>query len=556
MQSIEELNAAAWGYAEDVLSGAIPACKNIQQACERALAMRDNPEFYYDPDKAVKPVRFALFLRHLKGPLAGERITLEPWQIFMISQIYGWFRVDNDRRVVRTIYIEVPRKNGKSTLLSVLALYHLLADGEASAEVYAAAVTRDQARIVFGDAQAMVRGSPDLSKALGVHRSNIFHTASNSKFEPLSADAGSLEGKNPSFSVVDEMHVHKTPDVWDVLNIASGARAQPLIFGITTAGTNREGVAYQLRDYGLKVVRGLVEDPTFFSLVYTMDEGDDWKDPTNWQKANPNYGVSVQPDDLDRLFLQAAESPSAETNFRTKRLNEWRNATDAWLSSQDWEACDEELPPIETFEGQPCYIGLDLASVSDFACVAALFPKNGKVYAYVKSYLPLDTVTDSAGHMREHYRQWMEDGKLIATDGNVTDLSYIKDQVLAMCEKYNVREIGFDPYGANELSADLLDKGLPMVKVGQGIMAMSGPSKSFEKLIKSKKLVHGGDPILTWMASNCVVYTDPNDNIKVKKDTESNKIDGIIACIMALGRLEVHGGLVENPYEKRGLRTL
>lgn len=556
MQSIEELNDIGWGYASDVISGAVPACQNIIKACERALEMRENTEFYYDLEKAVKPVRFATFLQHLKGPLAGQPILMEPWQIFMITQIYGWYRVSDDRRVVRTIYIEVPRKNGKSTLLSVLALYHLLADGEASAEVYAAAVTRDQARIVFGDAQAMVRGSPNLKKALGVHRSNIFHTPTNSKFEPLSADAGSLEGKNPSFSVVDEMHVHKNPDVWDVLNIASGARAQPLIFGITTAGTNREGVAYQLRDYGIKVINGLVEDPTFFTLVYGIDEGADWKDKANWVAANPNYGVSVQPDDLDRLFLQAAESPSAETNFRTKRLNEWRNATDAWLTSADWEACDDELPPIESLAGQPCYIGLDLASVSDMACVAALFPQKGKVYAYVKSYLPLDTITEKAGHMSEHYRQWMEEGQLVATDGNVTDLAYIKDQVLQMCEKFNVREIAFDPYGACELSASMIDQGLPMVKFGQGIASMSGPSKSLEKLIKSRKFVHGGDPVLKWMASNCVIYTDVNENVKVKKETNANKIDGIIACIMALGRLEVNGGLVENPYETRGIRTL
>lgn len=556
MQSVEELNDVAWKYCDDVLSGKIPACQNIKLACERAQHLFDNTAYRYDPEAAVKPARFAQWCHHLKGPLAGEPIVLEPWQVFIITQIYGWYRLEDDRRVVRTVYIEVPRKNGKSTLLSVLALYHVVADGEASAEVYAAAVTRDQARIVFGDAQAMVRGSPSLSKALGVHKSSIFHTKSNSSFTPLSADAHSLEGKNPSFSVVDEVHVHKNSDVWDVLNVASGARAQPLIFGITTAGTNREGVAYQLRDYGLKIVEGHIDDDSFLCFVYTMDKDDDWTDKVNWIKANPNYGVSVQPDDLDRLFLQAKESPAAETNFRTKRLNEWRNATEAWLSSVDWEACDDPLPPIESFAGQPCYLGLDLASVSDFACVAACFPKDGKVYVYVKHYLPLDTVRDSYGHMGEHYRKWMEEGRLIATEGNVTDLSFIKDQVLDMCSKYNVREIAFDPYGANELSASLIDQGLPMVKFGQGIASMSGPSKSFEKLVKSKQIVHGQDPILSWMASNCVIYTDPNDNIKVKKETRANKIDGIIAAIMALGRLEVNGGLVINPYESRGLRTL
>lgn len=550
-----KISEISWQYANDVVNGAIPACEYIRNACRRALDMRDNELFEYRCEAATKPARFAGFLKHLKGPLAGKPVELEPWQLFLICQIYGWYRSDG-RRVVRTAYVEVPRKNGKSTLCSVLALYHIFADGELGAEVYAAAVTRDQARIVFGDAQAMVRGAPDISKHLGVHRSSIFHTASNSKFEPLSADAGSLEGRNPSFCVVDELHVHKTADVWDVLNVAAGARAQPIIFGITTAGTNREGIAYQLRDYAIKSASGVVDDYSFFSLIYTIDKDDDWRDPNVWIKSNPNYDVSVQPDDLERLFKQAAESPSAETNFRTKRLNEWRNSTDSWISSNDWESCDEALPPIETFKGQPCYIGLDLASVSDFACVALMFPKDGKVYTYLQSYLPLDTIRDKAGHMSAHYQAWLDSGRLIATDGNVTDLSYIKDQVLKACEQYNVREIGFDPWGANELSADLVDRGLPMVKVGQGIASLSDGSKEFEKLVKSQRIVHGQDPVLTWMVSNCVIYTDPSDNIKVKKEVESNKIDGVIASIMALGRLKVNGGLVANPYEKRGIRTL
>jgi len=550
--SISEI---AWQYATDVLDGTIPACDYIKASCKRAIEMRDSGKYIYDESAAERPIKFAQFCKHLKGPLAGQHVEFEPWQIFLICQIYGWFG-DNGRRVVRTVYIEVPRKNGKSTLCSLLALYHLLADKEASAEVYAAAVTRDQARIVFNDAAAMVKGSPDLRKHLGTHKSNIFHLPTNSKFEPLSSDAGSLEGKNPSYCVVDELHVHKTPEVWDVLNIASGARAQPIIFGITTAGTNQEGIAYQLRDYAIKAATGLVEDDTFFSLVYTMDKGDDWRDPEVWVKANPNYNVSVQPDDLDRLFKQAAESPSAETNFRTKRLNEWRNATDAWISTNDYEACNDELPPIETFKGQPCYMGLDLASVSDFACVSLMFVRDGKVFNYVKSYLPEDTIHDKSGAMGEHYREWRKQGRLVATEGNVTDLNYIKEDILKWCEMFNVREIAFDPYGANELSATLLDKGLPMIKFGQGIMSMSGPSKSFEKLIKSNQLVHGGDPVMKWMVSNCVVFTDPNDNIKVKKETHSNKIDGVIASIMALARLEVNGGLKTNAYEKRGIRTL
>ena len=439
----------------------------------------------------------------------------------------------------------------------MLGLYHLYADKEASAEVYSAAKTRDQARIVFGDAQAMVRASAQLNKDLGVHRSNIHHTQSNSKFEPLASDAGSLEGRNPSFSIVDEVHTHPNADVWDVLAIASGARAQPIQFGITTAGTNRDGVAYQLRDYLIKTINGQVEDDSFWGQVYTLDEGDSWDTPESFAKANPNYGKSVQPDDMERLAKQAAESPSAKVNFMTKRLNVWQNASEAWLNMRDWDACGvEDRPPLSSMVGKPCYMGLDLASVSDFTCVALLFPDNGKVYQYVQSFLPEDTIYEKTGHYGRLYQGWMEEGLIRMTEGNVTDLKYIKEFILECCEKYKVREIAFDPWGASELSADLIDKGLPMIKMGQGISAMSSPSKTLESLVKSKKLVHGNDPVVSWMASNCEVYTDVNDNIKVRKGVHENKIDAIIATIMALGRLDVNGGLRESAYESRGIRVI
>ena len=561
-EKIHKLNAEAWKYAHDVVSGSIPACQYVIQQCQNGIDRleefkRGDSPYHYDEVQAVKPALFAhAACRHLKGPLAGEPIDFEPWQLFMITQIYGWFREDG-YRVVRTVYFEVPRKNGKSTICSVLGLYHLFADKEASAEVYSAAKTRDQARIVFGDAQAMVKGSSDLSKALGVHKSNIHHTQSNSKFEPLASDAGSLEGRNPSFSIVDEVHTHPNADVWDVLAIASGARSQPIQFGITTAGTNRDGIAYQLRDYLIKTIQGQVEDDSFWGQVYTLDEGDQWDSLDSFAKANPNYGKSVQPDDMLRLSKQAAESPSAKVNFMTKRLNVWQNASEAWLNMINWDKCGEVArPPLDYWKGKPCYIGLDLASVSDFTCVALLFSEEGKVYQYVQSFLPEDTVYDKSGHYGRLYQGWHEQGLIRITEGNVTDLKYIKEFVLECCEKYRVREIAYDPWGAAELSADLLDRGLPLIKMGQGMSAMSSPSKTFESLVMSQRLIHGNDPVVSWMASNCEAFTDVNDNIKVRKSAPDNKIDGIIASIMALGRLDVNGGLQTNAYETRGIRVI
>lgn len=551
----EMITKDAWGYARDVVEKRIPACELVRLSAQRAIEMLERSDIYFDDNAAARPIRFANFISHLKGPKAGEPIVFEPWQKFLITQVYGWKREDG-KRLRRSVYIEVPRKSGKSTLCSVLSLYHLMADNESSAEVYSAATSRDQARIVFGDAQAMVRNSVHLSRHLTVNRSCISFEKANSKFEPLSADAGSLEGRSPSFSVVDELHVHKTPEVYDVLNVASGARAQPLLFTITTAGVNREGVCYQVRDYAIKILQGHVDDDSFFSLVYGIDEEDDWRDQEAWKKANPNWGVSVQPDDLTRLAKQAEESPSSETNFKTKRLNVWCSTDSAWLSMSSWDACNLERPPMEHWKGKPCYIGLDLASVNDFACVAYLFQDNGILYPYVSNYLPYDTILDKSGAMGSKYREWLDAGYITATDGSVTDLSYIREELFSAAELYDIKQIAFDPYGALQLVTELMDHGLPLVKFPQNIMSMSDPSKELEKAILSKNLAHGNDPVLRWMASNAVIWTDQNDNIKVKKNSAANKIDGVIALIMALGRMKVHAGLQPSIYETRGIRTI
>ena len=269
-----------WEYAEKVVNGQQAAAHWLKQSCTRALYDRDNAGdrgYYYDSEAANKVIKFFSFLKHLKGALAGKPFELADWQIYIVSQLYGWKRTSDNLRRFRTCYIEVPRKSGKSTLCSGLSLYHLVADNESAAEVYTAATTRDQARIVFGDAQTMVKRNTNLNKHLKAHRSAILHDESGSKFEPLSSDAGSLEGRNPSFSVVDELHVHKSSEIWDVLNVASGAREQPMIFAITTAGTNQEGICYEIRDYVTKVLDNLVDDDTFFSAIWTIDEKDDWR---------------------------------------------------------------------------------------------------------------------------------------------------------------------------------------------------------------------------------------------------------------------------------------
>jgi phage terminase large subunit-like protein len=555
----EQVVETGWQYAEDVIDGKIPAAQPLIHACQRAFDMLEElpDDIYYDYEAAQRVIDFFGYLRHLKGPLANTPLYLAPWQIFIIAQLYGW-KAKDGRRLFRTAYIEVPRKSGKSTFCSGLALYHEIADGEEGAEVYSAATTKDQARIVFGDAQAMARKSPHLSRHLKVYQNSIVHLDTGSVFKPLSSDANTLEGLNPSASVIDELHVHKTPEVWDVMNVAAGARAQPLLFGITTAGTNMYGVCYEQRDYVKKIMGGHVVDYTYFGCIWTIDEGDDWRDPTVWQKANPGYGISVYPDDLERLCKQAQESSTGEVNFRTKRLNEWMNSSAAWIKASDFEACMElPKPPLDYWKNKKGYIGLDLAQVSDIAAMVALFEEDGKVYPYGRYYLPEDTVYNATGQLGLLYRQWVRDGWIITTPGNVTDLAFIENDIRDLCDQHEILEIAHDPHGAQLLTANLLADDLPMVKQGQSLMALTDQSKEFEKAVLSKTLCPGDDPVLSWSVSNAVVYIDPNDNIKVKKENEKNKIDPVIATIMALGRLKVNGGLIApSPYESRGLRTL
>ena len=553
--------AEGWRYAETVVSGEKLAGELVKQACARALRDRKESEkedypYYYDEEAAQRVVTFFGFLKHLKGPLAGTPLYIGGWQIFIVSQLYGWKRKSDGYRRFRTCYIEVPRKSGKSTFCSGLGLYNLIADGEEAAEVYSAATTREQARIIFGDASHMVRKSV-LAKKLTVHKTSITHLDSGSKFVPLSADANSLEGLSPSLSLVDELHVHKTSDVWDVLNVASGARSQPLIFAITTAGTNLAGICYETRGYGLKVLDSQVHDDTFFACVWTIDEGDDWRDPKTWEKANPGYGTSVQVDDLERLCKQAQESATAEVNFRTKRLNQWMNASQAWIKSADWEACVENTKPsISHFAGKSCYVGLDLAQVADLTAAVFLFEENGLLYPYGRYYLPEGAIQKATGTLGNLYTAWAHSDHVIVTPGDVTDLRYIEDDLCEAFGEYQIKEIAFDPYGAIQLTASMLDKGLPMVKMSQSIMSMTDPSKEFEKAVISGTLCPGDDPVMAFAASNCVIYIDPNSNIKVKKDHVDQKIDPVIASIMALGRLKVNGGLQPSVYSTRGIRSM
>lgn len=578
--------AAAIRYATDARAGRIPACKWTVAACVRFLAdleRQGTPGFPYRlSEPAAEDVAdFIEQLPHIKGRWTTPRLKLEGWQCFVFVNVWGWLHVDTGFRRFRTAYIEVPRKNGKSTPTAGAGLYMLAADNEDGAECYSAATTRDQAKIVFGVAKEMARRAEGLRRAFAVsvnaHNLHVLPTAS--KFEPLSSDAHSLDGLNVHFAAVDELHAHKTREVFDVLETATGSRAQPLLWLITTAGTNRAGICYEQRTYLTKILNralgeweendyrlegGSAEDETFFGCIWSIDDDDDWTDPASWAKANPNLGVSVFLDDLERKCRKAMEMPSAVNNFLTKHLNVWVNADTAWMDMRAWDRAGDSSLSLDDFEGEEAFIGIDIASSRDIAAKMRVFERRVEVekggetveerhfYAFGSYYLPEDTAEGSAN---SQYAGWARAERLILTDGNVIDYDVIEADLLADAERFDVREVPYDPWQAKQLAQRMTAAGLTMVEMRPTVANFSAPMKQLEALVLSGRFHHGGDPVLAWMVSNVVAHYDAKDNIYPNKERPENKIDGVVALLMALGRALLAEVKAPSVYEQRGIRT-
>lgn len=554
---------AANRYARAVVREQIPACHWVRAACQRHLDDLDRAKkkgwpFRFDKDAAERVCQIVELFPHIKGKWAGTPIVLEPWQKFVLCAIFGWVRKADGLRRFQFVYIEVPRKNAKSTLSAAVALVMAFLDGEGGAEAYSAATTRDQARIVFETARLMVKRSRRFRERFGVeaHAHAISQDDTASKFEPLSAEGSTLDGLNVHMAVVDELHAHKNRSVFDALDTGMGARSQPLLWSITTAGHNRAGICYQQRSYVTKVLNGAAEDETVFGIIYTIDEGDDPFSAATWKKANPNYGVSVDPDDMDRLARRARENPSDQVAFLTKRLNVWVNASQAWMNMVAWEDCGQEPLALEDFEGEPCWMGLDLASRVDVAALLMVWRRGEHYYALGRYYLPEDAVAERSHETTGHYWGWAQEGRLTLTPGNVIDFNAIEDDIRELAGRFDTRAIAYDPWQATQLATELQDEGLPMVEVRASTGNFSEPMKELEALVKDRRFEHGGCPVLEWMVSNVVAHYDNKDNIYPRKETPENKIDGVVALIMALGRALSDTGGPSSVYEERGLRRL
>jgi phage terminase large subunit-like protein len=523
-------------FAVDVLSGEVVSCKQVKQSCQRFIDDLDAGVWIFDQDKATRILEFYPdFIRHVKGKLAGQPYELSDWEGFILINLFGFVDKHGLRRF-RTAYIEVARKNSKSTFCSGIGLYMTALDNEGGAEVYSAATTKDQARIVFGDARTMITKSGPLKRLFGYHRLNIHHLKSASKFEPLSADANTLDGLNIHCGIVDEIHAHKSREVWDVLETGTGAREQPLILAITTAGFNKQGIGYEQREYITKVLSGIVSDDTYFGIIFTLDEGDDPFDEENWIKANPNLGRSKKIDDMRRLAKKAREIPAALNNFLTKHLNIWVNAAVAWLDMLKWEKLPERAS-IEHLKTLPCYIGMDLANKLDVAAVVAAFQDGDQIHFICKFYLPENTIFTKARTIGNMYDTWSKQEYLTLTDGDIIDHEVIEADIRQMLTDFDVRAVGFDPWGSTQMSIRLSQDGAPMVEIPQTVKNLSESMKEIEAKVISGTLHKDKNPMMDWMASNIVVKMDKNENYFPNKEHQDNKIDGMVALFMAMNRI-------------------
>lgn len=549
-------------YVDDVLSGKQVACTWIVKACQRHrhdLIHGHERGLTFDAAAAIKVLKFFSILKHSKGEWAGQPITLEPWQQFLIWCLFGWKQADGTRRF-RTGYVEVARKNGKSTLGAGLGLYLLAADGEPGAEIYTAATKRDQARICHLESVRMVSASPMLKKRIKAYKDNLHIAGTASKYEPLGADSDTLDGLNVHGAIVDEIHAHKTRDTWDKLDTATGSRRQPLMFGITTAGFDRATLCWQLNDYTQRVLDGFetddgYKDDSFFGLIFTLDKDDDWQDETCWVKANPNLNISKKLNDLRRKCERAKVMPSAQNSFLRLELNVWTQSSTKWVPWDEWNQCGHAVDWAGLI-GRRCYSGLDLSSTLDLTAHVLVFPpdsEDGKYIVLCRFWIPEDNLHKRVHDDRVPYDAWLRAGWLMATPGNVVDYEWIFADIDDDAHDYDLIEMAFDRWGASRVQTVLQEMGLTLVEFGQGFASMSPPMKELERLIRTHQLEHGNNPILTWMADNLVASEDPAGNIKPDKEKSRERIDGMVALIMALDRAMRNTGNGKSVYDDRGL---
>jgi phage terminase large subunit-like protein len=514
--------------------------------------------FRFDKDAADRACEFfEIFLKHVKGEWAGQPFVLSKWQRDeIIRPLFGWKRADGTRRY-RTMYCEVPRKNAKSTTGAGIALYLLFSDGEMGAEVYSAAGDREQAAIIFEIAKQMVEQEPRLKSRCEIYRRSIVYPRTGSAYHVLSADVPTKHGKNSHGVIFDELHVQPNRHLYDVLKTSMGSRRQPLMVMFTTAGHDRESICWEEHSYALKVRDGIIKDDTYLPVIYSAADTDDWTDPKVWTAANPGLGISIKLAYLEEECERAKESPAYQNTFRNLYLDQWTEQSTRWIDMALWDACSEPVNERE-LEGRECYGGLDLASTTDIAAFVKLFPPTDDDQRWrvlCRFWVPKENMRKRSDRDRVPYAVWSQQELIEPTEGNIIDYDVIRKRIGEDGQRFNIREIAFDRWNATQLTTQLAGDGFTMVPFGQGFQSMAAPCEELRKLLVSHQLAHGGNEVLAWMASNVAVKQDPAGNLKPDKSKSSEKIDGIVALIMALGRAMVRPEF-SSVYEFHGIETL
>jgi phage terminase large subunit-like protein len=541
-------------YVAGVADGSIPACKWVRLACQRhANDLRKSdeqwragtiPDIWFDQESADHAIDFFAFLKHSKGRWSKARFDLSPWQQFIVGSLFGWRRADGTRRF-RIAFVEVPRKNGKTTLAAGIGLYLFVCDGEAGAEIYSAATKRDQAKLVFEDAKALVRSCPGLLKRIESYRYSLQIPATRSVFQPLGADGDTLDGLNPFVAICDEIHAWKSRDLWDVLLTGMGAREQPLALAITTAGDFSDSIYNELRTDAEQILEAVgqtdgIKDDAVFAFMATIDAEDDWTDEAAWGKANPNLGVSLKMDELREVIERAKRQPASQNKTKRNRLGIRTQSLNAWLRLDWW---DKGSAPFDEAEllGKPCWGGLDLASRNDLNAFALVFPwgeTRGRPCYRLKVWIwcPGDAEEYAAQKLRKKLFPWAP--KYITfTDGQTSDYPLIESTILQASKDYDLKAVAFDPWNAESTAQNLSAAGLQVFKFNQNTRSYNEPSCHFERAVIDGRLFHNGNPVLRWMASNATVAMNGEGLIMPSKRNSRDKIDGIPASVMALGCL-------------------
>ena len=515
------------------------------------------PTSHYDKKKADRAVTFIENLCHTKGKWAGTPFWLLPWQEQLIRDIFGIVKADGNRQF-RTAFVEICKKVGKSELAAAVALYLLYADNEPSAEVYGAAADRQQASIVFDVAKQMVEMSPALmkrSKLMGATK-RIVNYSNAGYYQVLSAEVGGKHGFSVSGLVFDEIHTQPNRQLYDVLTKGSSdARQNPLHFIITTAGNDRHSIAYELHTKAVDILEGRRVDPTFYPVVYGLKDDEDWEDEANWYKVNPSLGYTVDIERLRDAYREAKQNPADEVTFKWLRCNMWVSSTVAWIPDAIYMRGNEPID-VDALAGRDCYAGLDLSSTGDITALVLIFPPRNEDEKYVLLpyfWIPEETIPRRVKANSVPYDIWEKQGYIMSTEGNVIHYDFIEKFIMDLSEKYHILEIAVDRWNATQMIQNLEGEGFTIVPFGQGFSSMSAPTKEFYRLLMEGRIIHGGNPVLRWMAGNVVIDTDPAGNIKVTKAKSKEKIDGIVAAIMALDRCIRQEGKSGSVYDERGL---